>query len=95
MEDIKQNLAYIEHERWSKWMKYLFTKGIFNTDGSFTINADFVERWKRQSETPYNELPYNERESDIMEVNKTLRYISTWFFYISNVGIDGVEDENT
>lgn len=45
-------------------MVYLFTKGTFNADGSFTIKPEFVARWQRQMQTQYNDLPEDEKESD-------------------------------
>jgi len=64
MKDIMEKLADQEHEQWSNWMKYLFTKGVENEDGTFTINAESVKRWKRQLETPYELLSEEEKESD-------------------------------
>lgn len=65
-------LAALEHERWSHWMRYLFTQGTLHADGSFTIPAAKVERWCWQSETPYASLPEDMRRSDRDEVHKTL-----------------------
>jgi hypothetical protein len=51
-------------------MKYLFGKGRFNTDGSFTIHPQLVQRWQRQMSTPYPQLPDVEQNSDRLEANK-------------------------
>jgi hypothetical protein len=62
-----EKLAALQHEQWSGWMGYLFTKGALNQDGSFTIFADSVDRWHRQAITKYKDLPENEKESDQKE----------------------------
>lgn len=83
--DLMEALASVEHERWSGWMKYLFTKGSFLFSGdplsarfqptSFVINADSVTRWRRQMTTPYKKLSKEEQESDRVEVRKTLQVL--------------------
>lgn len=45
-------------------MRYLFSKCTLNPDGTMTIPSWAVERWTRQTTTPYSSLPENERESD-------------------------------
>jgi len=65
-----ENCANLCHVQWSGWMKYLFEKGKFNDDGTFTINADSVERWVRQMNTNYLELSNSEKESDRIEARK-------------------------
>ena len=66
------NLANYAHNAWSGWMKYLFSKNTLNQDGSFTIPKDLVERWVRQSLTPYSSLSESEQKSDIEEANKIM-----------------------
>ncbi|MCP6727358.1 MAG: hypothetical protein KJI69_05115 [Patescibacteria group bacterium] len=74
-EETKENLAKLEHDQWSHWMDYMFTCGIFNIDGSFTLPKEKVERWKRQMETKYKDLPEAEKESDREWANKALKAI--------------------
>lgn len=70
--ELLETLAAIEHERWSGWMKYQAEKA----GGKHPITGEPYEiRWKRQSETPYARLPEQERESDRVEVRKTLAVI--------------------
>ena len=70
--ELLETLAALEHERWSGWMKYQAEKA----GGEHPITGEPYEiRWKRQSETPYARLPEQERESDRIEVRKTLSAI--------------------
>lgn len=67
-ESFRKNLlercSDIEHEIWSKWMKFMLSKCAENEDGSVTIPKESVERWKRQISTPYKDLSESEKESD-------------------------------
>jgi murein DD-endopeptidase len=65
-------LATLEHLRWAGWMEYLFTRGKQEADGSFTIDAGSVARWRRQVATPYADLSEREKESDRIEARKSL-----------------------
>lgn len=70
--DAIELLASVEHTRWSDWQDYMFSKGRFNDDGTWTMPVEFVKRWRRQSETPYERLSEPEKESDRTEVRKWL-----------------------
>jgi hypothetical protein len=76
--DLIEILADIEHERWSKWMRYMFECGTLGTDGSWRMPADKVERWQRQAKTPYAELSDREKQSDRNEVKTTLTALIKW-----------------
>ena len=65
--EIIEKLAEYEHDRWSRWQKYLFSKCIINEDGSMTIPKEFVERWTRQINTSYIDLSELEKDSDRKE----------------------------
>lgn len=69
---LREELAELAHKQWSGWMHYLFSKGTFNEDGTWTMPAWAVERWKRQAETPYVELSEEEQDSDRKEADKFL-----------------------
>lgn len=40
LEGIFEQLAFIEHDRWSQWQRYMHSKSIRQTDGSLLIPSD-------------------------------------------------------
>ena len=74
---LRRELADLCHEQWSGWMRYLFQFGIQNEDGTFTMDADKVARWRRQMNTPYRDLTEPEQDSDRQEADKFLALMST------------------
>ena len=66
----REILAELAHAQWSGWMEYLFSKGVVNEDGTWTMPLWAVERWQRQMKTSYNELSFDEKESDRKEADK-------------------------
>jgi len=65
-------IAKIQHEIWAHWMTYLLDNCVQNEDGSVTIPADKVARWKRQINTEYAELSEEEQKSDIEQALKII-----------------------
>lgn len=74
-EELKDELAYIQHEIWGSWQKYLHSKCTINSDGSLTIPSGLVERWERQINSTYNELSDKEQSSDMEQVDKFIDII--------------------
>jgi len=74
--ELVEALAVIEHERWSHWQRYMHSKCEPQPDGSLRIPADLVQRWQRQTETPYSALTEKEKESDREQVRIYLGRIS-------------------
>lgn len=68
-------LADAEHASWARWTDYQFGRCKANPDGSLTIPAALVERWRRQAATPYADLSEAEKESDRKEVREILPLI--------------------
>jgi len=77
VEEMVEKFANIEHERWSKWQQWVFDCSTENEDGSVTIPADKVERWKRQIATPYAELSEKEKQSDRDQVYPYIQALHT------------------
>lgn len=79
MTELREALADLAHQQWSGWMTYLFDKGTFNEDGTWTMPACAAERWTRQMTTPYSELPEVERASDRAEASRVLCVLANYF----------------
>jgi len=70
--ELMEKLAALEHERWSGWMKYQFSKGTFMEKlGEWTMPEWAVKRWTRQSSTAYAPLSELEKEEDRKEARKS------------------------
>lgn len=72
-----EELAAVEHERWSHWQRYLHSKCVRQPDGSLLLPADLVARWEKQVDTKYADLDDQERESDREQVRKYLPLIAS------------------
>jgi hypothetical protein len=75
LDGLVEDLAVIEHERWSHWQRYVHDKGQRQTDGSLLLPADLVARWEKQIATPYVQLDEIEKESDREQVRRYLPLI--------------------
>jgi hypothetical protein len=68
-----EELAALEHLQWSHWTKYMLEN----------LTPENIERWKKQIETPYEELDEKEKESDRKWARKvlgvTLVVAQKWF----------------
>lgn len=73
--EVLEELASVEHERWSHWQRYLHAQCLRNSDGSLTIPSELVRRWEVQMNTPYSELSEKEKESDRDQVRRYLPII--------------------
>lgn len=73
---MRERLAKLCHSQWSGWMRYLFSKGTFNDDGTWTMPKWAVDRWMRQMNTAYAELLDDEKDSDRFEADRFLEVIN-------------------
>jgi len=73
---LMEQLAAVEHERWSHWQRYLHSKCVRQPDGSLLLPADLVTQWEKQIDKKYAELSDQERESDREQVRKYLPLIA-------------------
>jgi len=71
-----EKLASVQHEIWAHWMTYLFSVCIENSDGSYTIPVEKVQRWKYQIATQFDTLSELEKQSDREQAEKVLTLIS-------------------
>ncbi|WP_066519121.1 MULTISPECIES: hypothetical protein [Sphingobium] len=73
--DLVEQLAAIEHERWSHWQLYMHSKGQKRPDGSLVFSAEAVSRWEKQATTAYADLTESEKKSDREQVDRYLPLI--------------------
>lgn len=66
MNSLREKLAAHEHEQWAHWTKYMLDN----------LTPSNIERWKRQIETPYENLSEKEKNSDREWADKTLLLIA-------------------
>lgn len=76
-DELLEELAAAEHERWSHWQQYLHDQCTPEPKGSLTIPADLVHRWCTQIATPYDLLSEAEKDSDREQVRRYLPIIAT------------------
>ena len=69
---MKEELACLIHDIWGEWMDWMVFVSNQNNDGSITIPKEKVERWTRQRNTNYFDLPENEKQSDRELVKRIL-----------------------
>jgi len=79
-EEFIEKGAYLEHDRWSKWQSYFFSKcsvkpqsqvnGMDDRYVYLALPKDLYERWVRQMDTSYTDLSEQEKEYDRIEVRK-------------------------
>jgi tRNA A37 threonylcarbamoyladenosine synthetase subunit TsaC/SUA5/YrdC len=67
-EELIEQLAAIEHERWADWQRWMHEQCYPITCADniprMAIPQDLWERWERQIATPYAELSEREKQSD-------------------------------
>jgi hypothetical protein len=57
-----EQLAELEHEQWAHWTRYMLDN----------LTEENIARWRRQIDTPYEELSEKEKESDRKWARKVL-----------------------
>ena len=67
LEEIREQLAAIEHERWADWQKWCHK--ILRANIKHDIEPTLA-RWERQIATPYAELTREEQLSDLEQVDR-------------------------
>ena len=67
---LREALAAYAHHTWSNWMRYMIPK-LEGPDAQ-----QLLERWKRQMNTDYHDLPEGEKASDRVEAEQILDIIN-------------------
>lgn len=72
-ERLIETLAAYSHEAWSEWMRYTLGRCMAGEEPhTQVIPGDYVQRWIRQLQTPYDQLPENEKKSDREQAEKII-----------------------
>lgn len=82
IEEIREQLAEIEHQRWADWQTWCHK--ILRENCPSPELEKVLERWDRQIATPYKDLTETEKDSDREQVDRYLPLIHKAF---------GVDDE--
>jgi len=61
---LREAIAGHTHRIWTKWLKYMFSKGVFQEDGSWKLPQEYTDRWTKQMQTKYKGLPEGEKKND-------------------------------
>lgn len=77
MNELRERLAGLEHDRWSRWMRYMLRCGTFTADDEWIMPADKVKRWTYQMVTAYCNLSESEKDNDREEADSTLAVIES------------------
>ena len=77
-DELIEELAHFEHERWARWQSYLHNLCEQTVLGGLNIPNELVKRWKRQIETPYSKLTAKEKQSDRDQVAQILPVIDRY-----------------
>lgn len=72
-DEIIEQLAAIEHQRWSDWQKWVHI--VFN-EGKFN---EFMPRWEKQINTEYRQLTREDQLKDIEQVKRYWPIIESLF----------------
>lgn len=75
LEELKEKLAAIEHQRWSDWMEYMLGCAVKSGDDNIGVRTcgwptPQFEHWQRQIETDYTDLSDKEKASDMEQVDR-------------------------
>jgi hypothetical protein len=62
---LRERLAALEHEQWAHWTRYLLDH----------LTPENVERWRRQIDTPYEQLSEAEKQSDREWADRVLEIV--------------------
>ncbi len=71
---LREKLAAIEHERWADWQAWMHSKLLSDKlkDGTWVryLPGPDLVKWERQIRTHYDELSFEDQESDRLQVER-------------------------
>ncbi len=80
---LRERLAALEHEEWAHWTRYMLDH----------LTPENTELWRRQIDTPYEELSESEKDSDREWADQVLRIVQamasppqSWTGWVKGLG---------
>lgn len=70
MDEFREKVAAHCHKQWSGWMEYLFANSFYDQDGTVIIPKWAADRWERQKDAEYKDLPEAEKDNDRKEADE-------------------------
>ena len=68
--ELREKLAALEHQQWSHWTRYLIDSGLITDEAK-------IAHWKRQINTPYQELTEVEKDLDREWADKVIEILNS------------------
>jgi len=76
---MREALAAVAHVMWVHWMQYFLSQlGGSDDPAYWELSDDLVQRWRRQMNTLYSDLPEEEKESDRREADRMIDALRRW-----------------
>ena len=75
-EDVRQQLAALEHQRWSEWFRELQKECTPDNDGSLIIPSNLVAKSEVWAATRFDELSEREQEAAYAAVDPIWRLLA-------------------
>lgn len=93
-EELMEELADIEHQRWADWQKYMHSQFVEpSSDSDFIcLPIKLFKRWERQIDTDYSELSEKEKQSDRNQVARYSPIIKQFIHKQIKRVIDEIKD---
>lgn len=77
--ELRRVLAAYSHDvAWAGWMRYMFSQGTLNPDGSWSMPPELVARWTQQMNTPFADLTLPMQVSDFEQADIILKTLSAY-----------------
>lgn len=71
IDELKEELAAIEHERWASWQKWMHEQAYHSTpNGGLVFDGEYIKHLEKQINTPYVDLSATEQASDMEQVDR-------------------------
>lgn len=77
MNNQREQLAALQHQIWSDWVRHMFEVSTANPDGTVTIPSKYVQQWQHEINTDYSDLSEEEKDGDRKQVDKITQLLES------------------